>query len=81
VTIRTHVGVLKVLSVSEEQLNGVIDDLRMIHEEIMVHEEDSHDYLGMIMTHDIQNQTIKIDMKKYISGCIEEFINESQMRR
>jgi hypothetical protein len=41
-----------------------------------VHEEKSHDYLGMIMMHDVKNQSIRIDMKKYISRCIDEFINE-----
>jgi hypothetical protein len=35
-----------------EQLSAVIDDLKRIYQGITVHEENSHDYLGMIMTHD-----------------------------
>lgn len=46
-----------------------------------MHEKDSHDYFWMIMTRNIQNQTVKIDMKKYIRGCIEEFIEEEPDER
>jgi hypothetical protein len=40
---------------------------------ITVHEEDSHDYLGMIMTHNVNDQKVTIDMRKYKSDCINEF--------
>jgi hypothetical protein len=49
VTIRTHVEALKISCRSEDQLNMAIDELRSIHQEITAHEEESHDYLGMIM--------------------------------
>ena len=47
--------------------------MKEIYEEITVHAEDSHDYLGMIMTHDVKNKKVKIDMKRYICECIDEF--------
>jgi hypothetical protein len=47
--------------------------MKEIYEEITVHAEDSHDYLGMIMTHDVKNKKVKIDMKRYIWECIDEF--------
>jgi hypothetical protein len=47
--------------------------LKNIYEEITVNKEESDDYLGMIMTHDRENQVINIDMRKYILSCIEEF--------
>ena len=65
VTIRTHVDDLKISSRTEDQLNMTIDELRSIYQQITVHEEKSHDYLGMIMMHDVKNQSIRIDMKKY----------------
>jgi hypothetical protein len=54
VTIRTHVDDLK------------IDNLREIYQEITVHEGTSHDYLGMIMTHDLDKQCVTINMENYI---------------
>jgi hypothetical protein len=38
-----------------------------------VHQDNSHDYLGMIMSHDIENQKVSIYMRKYICDCIQEF--------
>ena len=73
-TIRTHVNNLKVSFVSLKQLNLVIEGLKAIYEEITVHDESSHDYLGMIMTHNVADQIIEIDMKKYIRECIKKFI-------
>jgi len=43
---------LKISSKSEGQLLKVINDLEEIYREITVHEDDTHDYLGMIMSHD-----------------------------
>jgi hypothetical protein len=62
-------------------LDAAIEYLKIIYKEITVHEKDSHDYFWMIMTRNIQNQTVKIDMKKYIRGCIEEFIEEEPDER
>jgi hypothetical protein len=52
VTVRTHVDDMKISSKSEDQLSMVINELQEIYQEITVHEDVSHDYLGMIMTHD-----------------------------
>ncbi len=73
VTARTHVDDIKFSAVLEDELTKVIDDLKEHYKEITIHEEDSHDYLGMIMMHDIKDQKVTIDMRKYISDCIDEF--------
>jgi hypothetical protein len=39
-----------------------------------VNDETSHDYLGMIMTHNQMKQTVDVDMRIYISSCVKEFI-------
>jgi len=43
----------------------------------MVHQENTHDYLGMFMSHDVENQKVMIDMRKYmrkyIHDCVQEF--------
>jgi len=76
VTVRTHVDDLKISSKSVRQLQMVIDDLKNIYQEITVHKELSHDYLGMIMTHDHDKQCITIDMQKYILDCVSKFEEE-----
>jgi CBS domain containing-hemolysin-like protein len=64
VTVRTHIDDLKISSKSEGQLLKVIDDLKEIYQEITVHEDTSHDYLGMIMTHDLDKQCVTFKRKK-----------------
>jgi len=76
VTIRTHVDDLKVSCKAWSEIQQVIDQLRNIYKEITVHEGDEHDYLGMIMTHDREQGSVKINMKKYIEGTIETFLDE-----
>jgi len=76
VTIRTHVDDLKLSSKSEKELLKVIDNLREIYQEITVHEGTSHDYLGMIMTHNLDKQCVTINMENYILACIECFEEE-----
>ena len=76
VTVRAHVDDLKISSKSERELLKVIDNLREIYQEITVHEGSSHDYLGMIMTHDLDKQCVTINMEKYILACIEGFEEE-----
>jgi len=76
VTVHTHVDDLKISSKSEGQLLKVIDDLKDIYREITVHEDDTHDYLGMIMSRDRKNQCVTINMEKYVIDCIEEFEKE-----
>jgi hypothetical protein len=62
VTMRSHVDDLKISSKSESQLQIVINDLKEIYQVITVHEDVSHDYLGMIMTHDRDKQCITINI-------------------
>jgi hypothetical protein len=76
VTIRIHVDDLKISSKSERELLKVIDNLKEIYQEITVHEGTSHDYLGMIMTHDLDKQCVTINMENYILACIEGFEEE-----
>jgi len=71
VTIRTHVDDLKVSSKSRKQIQIVIDKLREIYKEITVHEGDVHDYLGMVMEHDREKRSVKINMEKYIADTIQ----------
>jgi hypothetical protein len=66
VTVQTHVDNLKIYP----QQNRVTDDLRKIYQEMMVHDGESHDYLGMVMTHDKERQQVKTDMGRYIENCI-----------
>jgi len=64
---------IKFSAVSEDELTKVIGGLKEHFKEITVHEEDSHDYLGMIMMHDVKDQMVTIDMRKYISECVDKF--------
>jgi len=72
-TIKTHVDDLKVLSKSSEQLQNIVKELKDIYQEITIHEGDTHDYLGMIMTYDKVRKCIKINMEKYIEGILSGF--------
>jgi hypothetical protein len=81
VTVRTHVDDLTVSSISEKQILKFIDELKEIYGEITVNDETSHDYLGMIMIHHVERQTIEISMEKYINCCINEFIDEEPDER
>jgi hypothetical protein len=76
VTIRTHVDDLKVSSKTKEQIQKVIKQLVDIYKEITVHEGEVHDYLGMIMEHDRETRTVKINMKKYIEDTITGITEE-----
>jgi len=71
VTIRTRVDDLKVSCKEMREILEVIKELRKIYDEITVYEGDEHDYLGMIMTHDKENNRVKINMEKYIEGIID----------
>ncbi len=71
--IRTHVDDLKVSSRSYQQIQLLIQQLKGIYKEITVHEGATPDYLGMIMTYDAVNQSVKIDMVKYSEECIKDF--------
>jgi UDP-2,3-diacylglucosamine pyrophosphatase LpxH len=55
ITAHTHVDDIKISSKSEKQLDIVVNDFIKHYKEITVHKEDSHDYLGMVMSHDIEN--------------------------
>jgi hypothetical protein len=70
ITIKTHVDDLKVSSRTKEQIQEVIDQLKAIYNEVTVHEEEIHDYLGMIMEHDRKAGSVKINMRAYIEGTI-----------
>jgi len=76
VTIRTHVDDLKVSSKTKYQIQKVIKQLADIYKEITVHEGEVHDYLGMIMEHDRETRTVKINMKKYIEDTITGITEE-----
>jgi hypothetical protein len=73
VTIKTHVDDLKVSSKAKKQIQEVIDQLKEIYKELTVHEENIHDYLGMIMEHDREASSVKINMRTYIEGTILGF--------
>ncbi len=70
-TIKAHVNDLKVPSKSKTNLDRVVKELEDIYEEIMVHEGNTHNYLGMIMTYDKEKKCVRINMEK----SIEEIIN------
>jgi hypothetical protein len=55
ITAHTHVDDIKISLKSEKQLDIVVNDFIKHYKEITVHKEDSHDYLGMVMSHDIEN--------------------------
>ncbi len=58
-----------------------IDELKEKYREITVNDEVSHVYLGMIMLHNVERQTIEISMEKYINCCINEFVDEEPDER
>jgi hypothetical protein len=73
VTIRTHAYDLSASSRSTKQLEIMFIELKAIFGEITVHEEEEHDYLGMIMKYDWNKKSVQINMGECISGCVEEF--------
>jgi peptide methionine sulfoxide reductase MsrA len=73
VTIKTHVDNLKVSSKAKKQIQEVIDQLKEIYKELTVNEKNIHDYLGMIMEHDREASSLKINMRTYIEGTILGF--------
>jgi hypothetical protein len=76
VTVRTHVDDLKASSISTIQLEKLISDLRRIYGEITVHRGNEHDYLGMIMVYNKDQQSVEINMQIYFMGCLQEFEEE-----
>jgi hypothetical protein len=74
VTVRVHVDNLKASARSAKILEEFIEDLRKIYGEITVHRGCEHDYLSMVMCHNKDNRSVTLDMKRYISGCIDEFM-------
>jgi hypothetical protein len=48
---------------SKVQLDEEIEYLREIYQEITVHGGESHDYSGMVMTHNQEKWQVKIDME------------------
>jgi predicted patatin/cPLA2 family phospholipase len=72
-TIKTHVNDLKVPSKSKTNLDRVVKELKDIYKEIMVHEGNTHNYLGMIMTYDKEKKCVRINMEKYIEEIINVF--------
>jgi hypothetical protein len=76
VTIKMHVDDLKISAVMKENVLWTVEKLREIYHEIMVHDGDTHDYLGMVMEHNRESNSVKINMTKYIAETIEEFAEE-----
>jgi hypothetical protein len=76
ITIKTHVDDLKISAVTKENVIWTIEKLREMYHEITVHDGDTHYYLGMVMEHNRESKSVKINMKKYIVGTIEEFSGE-----
>ena len=62
------------LSKQSELTRCVIEPLRKIYDEITVHEGYEHDYLGMIVPHNRENNSVRINMEKYIEGVIDVFL-------
>ncbi len=77
ITVRTHVDDLKVSSKSRQLLEDFIRELTAIYKEITVHRGSSHDYLGMVMTYNKEDQSVTIDMERYIKASIIEFEDEN----
>jgi hypothetical protein len=73
ITVRTHVGDLKISCKDMQEIFLVIEQLQKIYDEITVHKGDEHDYLGMVMTHNRENNSVKINMEKYIEGILDMF--------
>jgi hypothetical protein len=65
---------------SKEQVQGVIDQLKEIYHDIMVHDGDTHDHLGLIMTHNREVGSVKINMEKNIEGTILSFTEKNQRK-
>jgi hypothetical protein len=55
---------------SKEQVQGAIDQLKEIYHDIMVHDRDTLDHLGLIMTYNREAGSVKINMEKNIEGTI-----------
>jgi hypothetical protein len=73
ITVRTHVDDLKISCKDMQEIFLVIEQLQKIYDEITVHKGDEHDYLGMVMTHNRENNSVKINMEKYIEGILDMF--------
>ncbi len=60
-----------------EQLEEFIKDIISIYKEVAVHRGLSHDYLGMVMTYNQNDQSVTIDTERYIKESIMEFEEEN----
>jgi len=67
---------LKVTSKSRQLLNQVATELRNIYTDIMETMDQTHDYLGMVMSHDKEKKQVTINMCKYIQDVIDCFKEE-----
>jgi hypothetical protein len=72
-TLRAHVDDTKESFHLRKQSEMHIEDLHHIYGEITVHSNTEHDYLGMVMQYNKDNQSVTINMHRYISGCIKDF--------
>jgi hypothetical protein len=73
ITVRTHVDDLKASCRSMRQLERFIQELKNIYEEITAHRGQVHDYLGMVMTYNQEQQSVMVDMERYIKESIRDF--------
>jgi hypothetical protein len=55
---------LKISSRSKEQLDWTIKKLKEVYGEITEHHGEEHDYLGMILTYELEKKRIILNMKK-----------------
>ncbi|MFN9982881.1 MAG: hypothetical protein ACK53Y_23335, partial [bacterium] len=67
---------LKVSSKSRQCLDEVTSELRSIYKDITVTTEQTHDYLGMVMSHDKDKRQVMIKMDRYIKETIDCFKEE-----
>lgn len=66
----------KVSSKSREQLDEVAYVLRSIYTDITVTTDQTHDYLGMVMSHNKESKQVTINLEKYIQDMIDCFKDE-----
>ena len=71
---------MKISSRSKEQLDWAIKKLKEVYGEITEHHGEEHDYLGMILTYELEKKRIILNMKRNAMSTLDEFEQSNQSK-
>jgi hypothetical protein len=61
-----------------KQLDWTINKLKEVYGEIMEHQGEEHDYLGMTLTYEPEKKRVILKMKNYVKATLDEFEQSKQ---